>query len=91
MTYRHPPGVEYETKFGNISGLRLCPSRFDNCRTDHPPMSGFFFMGVPVHVSQSESLDLNIESVFDVDDESFLKKIGTVIVFITSLISSIVS
>ena len=39
VTYRHPPGVEYETKLGNIVGLRICPSRFEDCRTDHPPRS----------------------------------------------------
>ena len=25
-----PPGVEFVTKLGNISGLRLCPSRFED-------------------------------------------------------------
>ena len=63
-----PPGVEYETKLGNISGLRLCPSRFEDCRTDHPPMSGFFLMGIPVHSRQSGSLDLNFESGLLVDN-----------------------
>ena len=63
-----PPGVEYETKLGNIFGLRLCPSRFEDCRTDHPPRSGFFFMGVPVKSSQSGSLDLNFESGLLVDN-----------------------
>ena len=47
-------------------------------------------MGIPVHGSQSGSLDLNIESDFDVGDES-LFFIGCTIVFDTSLISSIVS
>ena len=30
VTYQHPPGVEYVTKLGNISGLRLCPSCFED-------------------------------------------------------------
>ena len=30
VTYRHPPGVEYITKLGNIFGLRLCPSCFED-------------------------------------------------------------
>ena len=29
------PGVEYETKLGNISGLRLFPIRFEDFWTDH--------------------------------------------------------
>ena len=85
VTYRHPPGVEYETKLDNISVLRVCPSHFEDfgmwvffrCApvniafTGHPPLSGFFFMWIAVHGSQSGSFDLNIEFGIVVNNDSF--------------------